>query len=127
MIHAVGGIIIRDENVLLIKRANHLSFGGLWSNPGGKIEKNETPEQAIVRELSEELGIKTKIVRFLCDYHDFQEEKLIGIYNGYLLRILENEPKNQEPDKITDLGWFNPKQLPEPIAPYVLKYLNCLK
>lgn len=127
MIYAVGGIIIRDKKVLLIKRANHLSFGGLWSNPGGKIERDETSEFAVTRELSEELGVKTEIIKFLCDYHDFKEEKLIGVYKGYLLRILENEPKNQEPDKLTDLGWFNLKQLPEPIAPYVLKYLNCLK
>lgn len=127
MINAVGGIIIQEDKILLIKRADHLSFGGFWSNSGGKIEQKETPEQAIVRELFEELGIETEVVQFLCDYHDFQEEKLIGIYKGYLLRILKDEPKNQEPDKITGLGWFNLKQLPEPIAPYTLKYLNCLK
>ena len=44
-------------NVLLAQRPEGKSYGGLWEFPGGKIEDGETPEQAIVRELAEELNI----------------------------------------------------------------------
>ena len=49
-----------DGRVLLAKRPAHKPMPNLWEFPGGKIEENETPEQAIIRELDEELGIDTK-------------------------------------------------------------------
>lgn len=52
-------LIDRDGRVLLAQRPEGKSMAGLWEFPGGKIEPNETPEAALVRELSEELDIKT--------------------------------------------------------------------
>lgn len=49
-----------DGRVLLAKRPAGKPMPHLWEFPGGKIEENETPEQAIIRELDEELGIDTK-------------------------------------------------------------------
>ena len=48
-----------DFKILLAKRPNNKPFPGLWEFPGGKLQKNETPELAIKRELLEELNIKT--------------------------------------------------------------------
>jgi 8-oxo-dGTP diphosphatase len=48
-----------DGRVLLAQRPEGKSMAGLWECPGGKIEPNETPEAALIRELEEELGINT--------------------------------------------------------------------
>lgn len=52
-------LIDADGRVLLAQRPEGKSMAGLWEFPGGKIEETETPEQALVRELHEELGIET--------------------------------------------------------------------
>jgi 8-oxo-dGTP diphosphatase len=48
-----------DGRVLIAQRPEGKSMAGLWEFPGGKIEEGETPEQALIRELHEELGIET--------------------------------------------------------------------
>jgi len=48
-----------DGRVLLAERPAGKSMAGLWEFPGGKVDPGETPEQALVRELHEELGIET--------------------------------------------------------------------
>jgi 8-oxo-dGTP diphosphatase len=48
-----------DGRVLIAQRPEGKSMAGLWEFPGGKIEQGETPEQALIRELHEELGIET--------------------------------------------------------------------
>ena len=58
LVSAVALIDI-DGRVLIAKRPEGKSMAGLWEFPGGKVEPNETPEGALVRELKEELGIKT--------------------------------------------------------------------
>jgi len=49
-----------DERVLIAQRPKDKEMPGLWEFPGGKIENGESPEQAIARELEEELGINVK-------------------------------------------------------------------
>ena len=53
-------LIDPDGRILLALRPEGKSLAGLWEFPGGKVETGETPEAALIRELSEELGIETK-------------------------------------------------------------------
>lgn len=48
-----------DGRVLLAQRPDGKSMAGMWEFPGGKVEQDETPEEALIRELDEELGIET--------------------------------------------------------------------
>ena len=58
VVYVVAAALINaDGDVLLAQRPPGKSMAGLWEFPGGKIEKDETPERALVRELSEELSI----------------------------------------------------------------------
>lgn len=54
-------LVDADGRVLLAQRPEGKSMAGLWEFPGGKIDADERPEQALVRELEEELGIETKV------------------------------------------------------------------
>ncbi len=53
-------LVDTDRRVLIAQRPEGKSMAGLWEFPGGKVEAGETPEAALIRELSEELGIETK-------------------------------------------------------------------
>ena len=56
-----AALIVRDREVLIGQRRADQPMGSLWEFPGGKIEPGESPQEALVRELSEELGIRAEV------------------------------------------------------------------
>jgi 8-oxo-dGTP diphosphatase len=54
-IDVVGAVLVRDDTVLAAQRGPTMALAGLWEFPGGKIEADETPQEALARELHEEL------------------------------------------------------------------------
>lgn len=68
MINVVAAIIKNESGKILIAQRNlKKSQGGLWEFPGGKIEKDETKEEAIIREIKEELTIDIKVDKYLAE------------------------------------------------------------
>ena len=57
---AACALIDADGRVLIAKRPDGKALAGLWEFPGGKVETGERPEQTLIRELDEELGITVK-------------------------------------------------------------------
>lgn len=58
---AACALIDTDNRILLAQRPEGKTLAGLWEFPGGKVEKGETPEETLIRELEEELGVVTKV------------------------------------------------------------------
>src|SRR4249920_639287 len=57
---AAAALVDPDGRVLIAQRSPGKNMAGLWEFPGGKMEAGETPEEALIRELHEELGIAVK-------------------------------------------------------------------
>jgi len=90
------GVILHGNNLLLLRRTRQNSEGKIdnWlSIPGGGLDPGETPQQAVVRELQEELGITVKIDSFLAK-QDVPTDESRHYY--FLCSILEGKPRIQE-------------------------------
>lgn len=71
---AVGVITNEKQQILITQRPLHTSLGGRWEFPGGKLEANESPDEALVRELKEELGLIVSKYSFLGEIvHQYPE------------------------------------------------------
>ena len=65
VVHVAVGVIARGDEIFITLRPDNVHQGGKWEFPGGKIEKDETPETALRREIKEELAADIKVDRFL--------------------------------------------------------------
>ena len=101
------GVIKRNDLYFMTKRLAHVHQGGKWEFPGGKIEVNETEQQALIRELKEEVNIDviktTPITTITHDYGD----KVVSLYVE-LVEHFAAEPKALEGQ---EEGWFTYNQL----------------
>ena len=109
----VDGIIIKKKKILLIKRGNE-PFQGQWALPGGFVEYGETTEEAVIREIYEETGIRTTIQKILGVYSDPKRDPrghTISIV--YLLMSVRGHPQAGSDAK--DIHFFSLNDLP-PLA-----------
>ena len=64
-IQVLAAVLEKNGRWLIAKRKKGDRFAGLWEFPGGKLERGETPEECLGRELSEELGIRVRVGHYL--------------------------------------------------------------
>lgn len=118
MINVVAAVI-KDENekILITQRNLKKAQGGLWEFPGGKIEPNETRENAIVREIKEELDIDIEVKSYLSEKVFNYPEKDINLIaleckkiNGEI-KLLEHEDYKWVSENELDNFQFAPADL----------------
>lgn len=122
---AAGVIEGADGRVLLTQRLQNAHQGGKWEFPGGKIEAGEEAEQALSRELFEELGIRPTQVRELIEVaHDYGD-KQVRLF-VYVVESFDGRPEGREGQP---MAWFTPAQLsgldfPAANVPILAAYLS---
>ena len=122
-------LIDTDNRVLVTQRPEGKQLAGLWEFPGGKLEPGERPEEALVRELKEELGIVTKVpclAPLTFASHAYDDFHLLMPL--YVCRRWEGTPESREGQA---MKWVRPAALRDlpmppadiPLIPHLLDLL----
>ena len=122
-------LVDADNRVLISKRPEGKALAGLWEFPGGKLEPGETPEDCLIRELQEELGVTTKpaclapltFASFKYpDFHLFMPLYVCRRYEGIARGIEGQEIKWVLPKKLRD---YPMPPADEPLIPALIDLL----
>jgi ADP-ribose pyrophosphatase YjhB (NUDIX family) len=106
-------LCVDERGRLLLARRAHPPYEGRWDTPGGFVEEDEHPLDALRRELREETGLEVEPGRFLGVWMDQYSEDETGPWTlnlYWLARVLGGEP--QAADDVSELRWFGPDELP---------------
>ena len=94
------GIILDSEGKILIAQRNlQKNFGVMWEFPGGKQEANESPEQALIRELKEELSIDVEVLQSFSPY-DYRDESIEVSFYPIQCKIVGGKIVNNEHEEV---------------------------
>lgn len=97
MIEVVAGVIYKENKFLIAQRNLKKAQGGLWEFPGGKLEKNESPEEALKREIKEEFDADIEVGNYIgeCVHHYPEKDIKLIFYKAVLISenitLLEHE------------------------------------
>ncbi len=106
---AACALVDADGRVLIAERPQGKSLAGLWEFPGGKVEPGETPEETLIRELEEEIGIRTKVACLApLTFASFTYETFHLLMPLYVCRRYEGIPVPREGQRIK---WVRPQAL----------------
>lgn len=121
----VGAAIFNDEGKMLItlRGKEAKNERGKWEIPGGGVEFGERFENAIKREIKEELGVEIEVVELLgiCD-HIIPDEHQHWVSPTYICRIKKGTPRILEPNKCAEIGWFSLEEAEQLPLSIVTKY-----
>jgi 8-oxo-dGTP diphosphatase len=115
----VGALILNDRGEVFLSRRGPKARNerGLWEFPGGAVEFGETLADALQREMREEYGVELEVGELLDVYdHILPQEGQHWVSPTYICRILSGTPTIQEPEKSSQIGWFDPRQVPDELT-----------
>lgn len=126
---AAAALVDVDHRVLIAKRPEGKAMAGLWEFPGGKVEAGERPEEALLRELREELAVETKtacLAPLTFASHSYDDFHLLMPL--YVIRRWQGIPTPQEGQ---ELAWVKPNRLrdypmPEADEPLIAPLIDLL-
>lgn len=111
LIEVAAGIIWRGGRFLAAQRPTDKPLEGYWEFPGGKLEKGESPAEALARELAEELGIGVRECRFWQSLeHSYAERGFRVRLYFFHVTAFSGEPC---PAEGQNLRWVTPAEAPE--------------
>jgi len=122
-------LVDADGRVLITQRPEGKSLAGLWEFPGGKVDPGEVPEEALIRELEEELGIETKTSCLApLTFASFSYDSFHLLMPLYVCRRFWGIPEGREGQA---LKWVRPNKLrdfpmppaDEPLIPFLTDLL----
>ena len=108
---AACALVDRDKRVLLARRPPGKAMAGLWEFPGGKVEPGERPEDCLIREMHEELGVVIRhpcLAPFAFASHAYPDFHLLMPL--WVCRRWEGEPQPREGQ---ELAWVRPIRMNE--------------
>ena len=102
-IQAAGGLVVRDGEVLVVHRPRYSD----WSLPKGKLDPGESWEEAAVREVEEEAGVRGRLVRELpaVTYDHKGRPKRVRYW---LMELAEDPPAFAPNDEVDEVRWVSP-------------------
>lgn len=118
MMIAVAAVAIEGGRILLVRDSH-----GFWASPGGWVEVGESPEQALLREVREELGVDAEVSRAFRPFIEWNVARSAEAA-GFLLFVLgirlDSTQFRLQPDEVTEARWFGPDEWADiPMLPYV--------
>ena len=105
MTNVVAAIIKKDNHFLIVKRNRKKHLGLKWEFPGGKVQENETFEDALIREIKEELNIKISLQDKIAE-EKYKDEKIDIVLHYFLCT---QEDGTIELNEHEDLAWVEKK------------------
>ena len=109
MIVVSAGIVSRDGKIMLCQRRPGDRLSLKWEFPGGKLESGESPQQALERELREELAIETRTGRIFDVHHEISGDREILVM-FFRSELISGEPQTIE---CNAMHWVDPARLTE--------------
>ena len=108
LIPVAAGILVRDERILICQRHRSDRYGLQWEFPGGKVGSGETPDQALRRELEEELAIQAEIGPEVSRVRHLYPDRYVEVV-FFRVDSFAPEPRNQVFEAI---AWAGRDELP---------------
>ena len=109
---AVGGVVIKEDRVLLVRRGKAPSEGE-WAIPGGSVELGETLQEAVRREILEETGISIRVGEPIHIFDDVRRDEAGHIRFHYVILDFSGEFLSGElraADDAKDARWVSPAE-----------------
>lgn len=110
----VVAAIIQKENKILATKRGYGEFINMWEFPGGKIESGETKEEALIREIKEELNIEINVDKFAIDieyqypnFYLFMSCFMCSIKEGSIELLEHNDGKWITKEELNTLNWLS--------------------